>query len=98
MDDADWRLSVPERSSRTPIGGEFGYHEHRAVEAQGSAGLRVDPVDAIKKCGIQHHQGEDSIRSVEGTVEYVPKNVDYEQGVFYAEIVQFTNMWRWIYC
>ena len=67
MDDADWRLFVPERSSQTPVGGEFGYHEHGAVEAQGSAGLRVDPVDAIKKCGVQHHQGEDNIRSVEGT-------------------------------
>ena len=86
------------RSSRTPVGGEFRYYEHGAVEAQGSTGLRVDPVDAIQKLSVQHHQGEDNIRPVEGTVDYVPKTIDYEQGVFYAEIVQFTNMWRWIYC
>ena len=67
MDDADWRLYVRDRSSQTPVGGEFGYNEHGAVEAQGSAGLPVDPIDAIKKYGVQHHQGEDNIRSVEGT-------------------------------
>ena len=38
LDDADWRLYVRERSSQIPIGGEFGYKEHGAVEAQGSTG------------------------------------------------------------
>ena len=38
--------------------GEAGYHDHGAVEAQGSAGLRADLIDAIQKCGVEHHQGE----------------------------------------
>ena len=83
----DCKLKIICTRKQTPVRGKFGYHEHGAIEAQGSAGLMVDPVDAIKKCGVQHHQGEDNIRSVEGTVEYVPKNVAYEQGVFYTEII-----------
>ena len=77
---------------RTPVGGEAGYHDHRTVEAQGSKSVMVDPVDAIQKRGVQHHQGEDNVRSVEGAVEYVRNTVGYEQGVFDAEIVQSTNV------
>ena len=32
----------------TLIGGEVGYYDHGAVEAQGSSDLRVDPVDTIQ--------------------------------------------------
>ena len=70
------------------LGGDVGYHDHRAMEAQGSTSLRADPVDAIQKRGVQHHQREDNVRFVEGPVEYVRKTVGYEQGVFDAEIVQ----------
>ena len=59
LKDVDWRLFVPERSSRTPVGGEVGYYDHRAVEAQESSGLKVDPVKAVQKRGVQHHQGQD---------------------------------------
>ena len=62
------------------------------MEAQGSLGLRVDPVDTVQKRGILYHQGEDNIRSAEGVVEYIQKIVDYEQGVFDAEIVQSKNV------
>ena len=58
-----------------PIGSEAGYHDHRVVATQGSSGLRVDLVDAVKKRGVQHHQGEDDIRPIEGVVEYVRKIV-----------------------
>ena len=80
-------MSVPERSSRTPVGGEAGYYDHRAVEAQGSLGLRVDPIDAVQKRGVQYYQGEDNVRFVEGAIEYVQESVGYEQGVFDAEAV-----------
>ena len=60
------------------VGGEAGYHDHRVVEAQGSTNLRVDPVNAIQKHGVQHHHGEDNVKSVEGAVEYVRKIVDHE--------------------
>ena len=49
-------------------------------------------VDAVKKHGVQHHQGEDNVRSVESIVEYVRKTVSYEQGVFDVVIVQSTNV------
>ena len=62
------------------------------MEAQRSTSLRVDPIDAIQKRGVQHHQGEDNVRSVEGAVEYVRKTVGYEQGVFDAKIVQSTDV------
>ena len=61
----------PERSSQTLVGGEVGYHGYGAVEAQGSLGLRVDMINDVQKRGIQHHQGEDNARSIEGVVEYV---------------------------
>ena len=67
MEDADRRLSVLERSSRTVDRGEDG----GAVEAQGSPSSRVDSVEFVKKCGIQHREGEDYIRSVEGIVKHV---------------------------
>ena len=54
-----------------PCWGEAGYHDHRTVEAQGSISLRADLVDAIQKRGVQHHQGEDNVRFVEGAVEGV---------------------------
>ena len=76
------KLSVPERFSRIPVGGEAEYHNHGAVEAHGSSCIRVDLVDAIHKCDIQHLQGEDNVKSVEGAVEYVRETVDYEQCVF----------------
>ena len=60
------------------MGGDAGYHDHGVVEAQGSTSLRTDPVDTIQKLGVQHHQGEDNVRSVEGAVEYVRKIVGYE--------------------
>ena len=87
MEDIDWRLSVPGRSSQTPVGGEAEYYDHGAVEAQESSGLRVDLVDAVQKRGVQYYQGEYNVRSVEGAVEYVQETVDYEQGVFDAKAV-----------
>ena len=57
---------------------------HRAVE---SLGLRVDPIDAIQKRGVQHHRVKDNIRFVEGIVEYVRETVGYEQGIFDAKII-----------
>ena len=36
------------------------------MEAQGSTSLGADPVDAIQKRGIQHYQGDDNVRSIEG--------------------------------
>ena len=62
------------------------------MEAQGLTSLRADPVDAIQKHDVQHYQGEDNVRPVEGAVKYVRKTVGYEQGVFDAEIVQSTNV------
>ena len=38
---------------------------------QRSPESRVDPVDFVKKCGVQHREGEDYVRSVEGTVKHV---------------------------
>ena len=54
------------------------------MEAQGSADPKVDLIDTVQNRGIQHHKGEDNIRSVEATDEYVRKSIDYEQGVFNA--------------
>ncbi|KAF3637944.1 putative cytochrome 82A3-like [Capsicum annuum] len=53
--DADRRLSVLERSSRTLDRGEAGVHEGGGLEAQGSTGSRADPVDFIEKYGVQHY-------------------------------------------
>ena len=39
------------------------------MEAQGSISLGADPVDAIQKRGIQHYQGEDNVRSIEGVFD-----------------------------
>ena len=80
-------MSILERYSRTPVGGEAEYYDHRAVEAQGSLGLRVDSVDAVQKSGVQYYQGEDNVKFVEDAVEYVRETVGYEQGVFDAEAV-----------
>ena len=41
------------------------------MEPQGSLDSRVDPVDFVKKRGIQYREGEDYVRSVEGTVKHV---------------------------
>ena len=41
------------------------------MEAQGSSGSRVDLVDFVMKRGVQHREGEDYVRSVEGTVKHV---------------------------
>ena len=41
------------------------------METQGSLGSRVDPIDFFKKRGVQHCEGEDYVRSVEGTVKQV---------------------------
>ena len=41
------------------------------VETQGSPGSRVDPDDFVKKRGVQHREGEDYVRSLEGTVKHV---------------------------
>ena len=38
---------------------------------QGSPGSRADPVDFVKKRGVQHREGEDYVWSVEGTIKYV---------------------------
>ena len=81
------RLSVPKTSSQILVGGEAGCYDHTAVEAQGSSGFRVDPVDTIQKRGVQYYQGEDNVRFVEGAVEYIREIVGYEQGVFDAEAV-----------
>ena len=42
-----WKMQIEDflyqkRSSRTSVGGEAGYYDHKAMEAQGSSGLRVD--------------------------------------------------------
>ena len=71
MEDADRRLSVLERSSRTVDWGEDGIHDAVLVVTQGSLGSRVDLVEFVKKCGVQHREGEDYVRSVEGTVKHV---------------------------
>ena len=65
------KIIYPERSSRTVDRGETGIHDGGEVETQGSPGSRVDPVDFVKKRGVQHHEGEDYVRSVEGTVKHV---------------------------
>ena len=52
------------------------------MKTQGSPGSRVDLVDFVKKRSVQHRQGEDYIRSVEGTVKHVSKTIGYEQGIF----------------
>ena len=52
-----------------PYWGETKYHNHRAVKAQGSAGLRVDLVDTVQKCGVSHYQGEDNVSSIEGAIK-----------------------------
>ena len=41
------------------------------METQGSPGSRVDPVEFVKKHGVQYREGEDYVRSVEGTVKHV---------------------------
>ena len=66
------------------------------TEPQESASLKVDLVDVVKKRGIQHHQGEDNVLFVERIVKYVWKLVNYEQDIFNAEIVQFTNIFNMI--
>ncbi|PHU15676.1 hypothetical protein BC332_16881 [Capsicum chinense] len=73
------RLSVPERSSLTLDRSEVGVHEGGGLEAQRSAGSRADPVDFVEKCGIQHRQGENHVRSVEDTIKYVRKAICDEQ-------------------
>ena len=60
------KISVPERSSRTVDRGEAGIHDGREVETQGLPGSRVDPVEFVKNRGVQHREGEDYVRSVEG--------------------------------
>ena len=45
MEDADRRLSVPERSSRTVDRGEAGIYDGGKVETKGSPGSSVDLVD-----------------------------------------------------
>ena len=41
------------------------------MKTQGSLGSRVDPVDFVKKRGVQHREGEDYVQSVEDTVKHV---------------------------
>ena len=41
------------------------------METQGSPGSRVDPVDFVKKRGVQHLEGEDYVQFVEGTLKHV---------------------------
>ena len=48
-----------------------GIHDGGEMETQGSPGSRVDPVDFVKKRCVQHREGEDYVRSVEGTVKHV---------------------------
>ena len=84
LEDADRRLSVPEISSRNIDRGEAGIHDGREVETQGSPGSKVDPVDFVKKRGVQHREGEDYVLSVEGIVKYVWKTTGYEQDIFDA--------------
>ena len=80
-----WRLKIicTRKIFMNPVGGETEYHNHGAVEAQGSIDPRVDSVDAVQKCGVQYHQG-DNVRFVEGAVEHVQKPISYEQDVFDA--------------
>ena len=44
----------------------------------------LESVDFVKKRGVQHREGEDYVRSVEGTVKHVRKTIGYEQGIFDA--------------
>ena len=62
------------------------------MKAQGSSGLRVDLIDVVQKCDVQHHQGENNVRSVKGAVKYERETIGYEQGVFDAKTVQSTNV------
>ena len=39
------KIICTKKSSQTPIGGEVGYHDHGAAEAQGSSSPMIDPVD-----------------------------------------------------
>ena len=59
------------RSSRIVDRGDAGIHDGGEVEAQGSPGSRVDLVALAKKRGVQHREGEDYVRSVEGIVKHV---------------------------
>ena len=57
--------------------GEVRIHDGGVVETQGSPGSRVDPVNFVKKRGVQHREGEDYVRSVESNVKHVWKNIGY---------------------
>ena len=56
------------------------------MEAQGSSGLKVDPVDAVQNVAFNIIK-EKTTRFVEGAVEYVRETVGYEEGIFDVEAV-----------
>lgn len=74
------------------IWANVGYHDHKVVEAQRSAGSRVDSVDVVQKRNVQHNQGEDNIRSIEYVVEYERKLSTMSKVYLMRTIVQFTNV------
>ena len=63
------RLKI--RFSRAVDWSDVGSHDEGEVKTQGSLGSRVDSVNFVKKRGVQHREGEDYVRSVEGTVKHV---------------------------
>ena len=71
-----WKMQIedylyPKDLHETVDRGEAGIHDGGEAETQGSPGSRVDPLDFVKKRGIQHREGENYVRSVEGTVKHV---------------------------
>ena len=64
------------------------------MEAQESWDSQIDLIVIGHSRSIQHNQGKENVKSIEGTVKYVRKIVDYEQGVFDAKVVQSSNVWK----
>ena len=71
-----WKMQIEDylyqKDLHEPLTGvKSKFHDGGEVETQGSSGSRVDLVDFVKKRGVQHREGEDYVRSVEGTVKHV---------------------------
>ena len=60
-----WKMQIKDylyqKDLHEPLTGVAGIHDGGEVETQGSPGSRVDPVDFVKKRGVQHCEG---LRSV----------------------------------
>ena len=65
------------------------------METQGSPGSRVDPVDFVKNVAfniVKDKTTSDLLKALSNIYE----NIDYEQGIFDAYIVQFIDVSNWI--